>query len=319
MDYKELLKKYWFVAVVAVVLVVFVGIYAVDAYKNRELTVPARVVDGQSAVYSVDGEYVFADDFYDSLYKQNGLNCEFVSFRKAVLSNSYETTEEMNNIATNYAAYMYQQYGETYINDQLAALGYVNGSDDLINYYIDSQKNDLLIGDYSKNHVDDVVTPYIEENDPRLIYHILVKVADITKDTDENGNTVYTANPTVEETNKLNRILEELETKSFQDVASEYSDDSSGQYGGYIGIVGKNTTDYVTEFKDASLALASDEVSEPVLSEYGYHIIWNAGQSVETLLNESQFITDLQNYDQTLSIKAIMVHMIIIVTAKEMI
>ena len=61
MDYKELLKKYWFVGVVAIVLLVFVGVYAADAYKNRELTVTAKDVDGKSAVYSVDGEYVLFD------------------------------------------------------------------------------------------------------------------------------------------------------------------------------------------------------------------------------------------------------------------
>lgn len=305
MDYKELLKKYWFVGVVAVVLLVFVGVYAADAYKNRELTVAAKDVDGKSAVYSVDGEYVFADDFYNSLYNQSGLNAEFIAYQRAVFSKAYETTDDMNTIASNYASYMYQQYGKEYVDSQLAAMGYVNGSDDLINYYIDAQKRDLLVKDYCLANVDQIVTPYIEENDPRVIYHILVKVEDVTSSTDADGNTVYTANPTQEETNKLNGALEALKTKSFQDVASEYSDDSSATYGGYIGLIDKNTTQYVQEFKDASMALKADEVSEPVLSQYGYHIIWNAGQSVDTLLNEPDFLSQLETINPTIAIKAI--------------
>ncbi len=39
MDKKELLKKYWFIGVIAIALLVFVGIYAADAYKNREIVV----------------------------------------------------------------------------------------------------------------------------------------------------------------------------------------------------------------------------------------------------------------------------------------
>lgn len=305
MDYKELLKKYWFVGVVAIVLLVFVGVYAVDAYNNRELTVAAKTVDGKSAVYSVDGEYVFADDFYDSLYTQTGLSAEFVAFQRAVFSKAYETTEDMNTIAANYASYMYQQYGEEYVNSQLAAMGYVNGSNDLVNYYIDAQKRDLLVKDYCLENEAEIVTPYIEENDPRVIYHILIKIADITSSEDANGNVTYTANPSQEETNKLNEVLEQLKTRAFQEVAAEYSDDSSGSNGGYIGLVTANTTDYVTEFKDASMALKSDEISEPVLSQYGYHIIWNAGSSVETLLNEPEFLQELENANPTIAIKAI--------------
>ena len=306
MDYKELLKKYWFVGVVAIALLVFIGVYAADAYKNRELTVGAKTVDGKSAVYSVDGDYVFADDFFDSLYKQSGLTSEFVAFQRAVFSKAYKTTDDMNTVASNYAAYMYQQYGEEYINSQLAAMGYVNGSNDLIDYYIDAQKRDMLVTDFCKANEAEYVTPYIEENDPRIIYHILVKIADVSSSEDADGNTVYTANPTQEETDKLNTILEELKTKSFQEVAASYSDDSSASNGGYIGLVGNATTQYVQEFKDASMALEADQVSEPVLTQYGYHIIWNAGESIDALFTDGGLLSEIESANPTVTIKAIM-------------
>jgi len=64
MDKKELLKKYWFICLIAVALLVFIGIYAADSYKNKEITVSNRQIDGKYVVYTVDGEPVYADDFY---------------------------------------------------------------------------------------------------------------------------------------------------------------------------------------------------------------------------------------------------------------
>jgi len=306
MNFKELLKKYWFVALLGVVLAVFIGVYTSDSYKNKELTVASKQVDGKYVVYSVDGENVFADDFFNSLYTENGLGCTFMAYQRQILSKAYETSEDMSNVASNYAAYIYQQYGEEYINSQLTALGYTEGSDDLINYYIDSQKSDKLVSEYLKAHVDDTVTDYIEENDPRIIYHILIKVADITAEQDADGNNVYTANPTEEETAKLNSVLEALKTKSFQEVAAEYSDDSSATSGGYIGCISNaNGANYYPIFTKTSMALGDNEVSKPVVSSAGYHIIWNAGNSIDTLTSDSSFVSEIQGIDQLLSLKAI--------------
>lgn len=307
MDYKELIKKYWFVALIGVLLIVFIGVYAMDAYKNRELTVQSKDVDGKSAVYSVDGEYVLADDFFNSLYQVNGLSSEFTAFQRAVLNSAYETTDDMNTLATSNAAYAYQQYGEPYIVSILQSMGYTNGSDDLVDYYIDSQKSNLLTSDYLKAHEAEYITPYQTENDGRVIYHILVKVADVASETDADGNTTYTANPTEEESKKLQDILEALKTKPFQEVAAEYSDDSSAQSGGYIGYIGKaNGTNYYPVFTEASMKLANDEVSEPITSQAGYHIIWNAGSSTETLLNDNSFLTLLLQDNPTISLRSVM-------------
>ncbi len=58
-------------------------------------------------------------------------------------------------------------------------------------------------------------------------------------------------------------------------------------------------------FADAALSLADGEVSEPVVSQFGYHIIKNVGSSNETLLNDYYFISDLENNNPTLIIKAV--------------
>lgn len=73
---------------------------------------------------------------------------------------------------------------------------------------------------------------------------------------------------------KLNKVLEALESgESFDAVAKEYSDDSgSAAKGGDLGFFARGRM--VPEFESAVFALAEPgDVSEPVTSQFGVHII----------------------------------------------
>jgi foldase protein PrsA len=60
--------------------------------------------------------------------------------------------------------------------------------------------------------------------------------------------------------------------EKFEDLAKEYSTDpGSGQNGGDLGWFGKGSM--VKEFEDAAFKLKEGEVSEPIKSQFGYHII----------------------------------------------
>lgn len=62
------------------------------------------------------------------------------------------------------------------------------------------------------------------------------------------------------------------EGKKFEDLATEYSTDTtSAANGGDLGWFGTGTM--VEEFEKAAYALEVDEISEPVKTEHGYHII----------------------------------------------
>ena len=65
--------------------------------------------------------------------------------------------------------------------------------------------------------------------------------------------------------------------EDFDALIAEYGEDTGSEsepVKTYGYIVGANTTRYVTAFKDAAMALASvGDVSEPVESTYGMHII----------------------------------------------
>ncbi|MBQ0036540.1 MAG: peptidylprolyl isomerase [Firmicutes bacterium] len=306
MDKKELFKKYWFVGLLAIVFLVFIGAYTYDSIKNREVFVANKQVDGKYIAYSIDGENVTADQLYEDLYNDEsqglkaGVIAEYTQYQRAVLNKAIETTEQMENSASYNAYSVMQQYSEDQINSDLRSFGFVNGSKDLAEYYILGYKQNQLMKDYYLADYDKYLKPTIDETNPRIIYQILVKVADIN-------------NPTDEEKQKLADVQEALKTKEFTQVAYEMSDDGSASSYGYLGICDTSfnpetegqTTKYVKEFYDAAMALKDGEVSDVVTSQYGYHIIWNFSNKVEDLLDVGSFITTIENNFPSTPVKAL--------------
>ncbi len=69
---------------------------------------------------------------------------------------------------------------------------------------------------------------------------------------------------------KLHKDLVE-EKAIFKDLASKHSDCSSSKYGGSLGEFGKGMM--VKAFEDKAFSLDVNEISDPVETEFGFHII----------------------------------------------
>ena len=127
METKELIKKYWFVAVLALVLLVFIGMYSYETYQNREIKVSNKVVDGKYVAYSIDGNDYYADDLYDTLYETSGESQALSYFQRKVLEQAYETTDDMKSYASVQATNIISSYSESYLDSYLKSRGYENG------------------------------------------------------------------------------------------------------------------------------------------------------------------------------------------------
>lgn len=158
---------------------------------------------------------------------------------------------------------MANQAGETYynsLNDTEKTLLNVT-MDDIVNMYSEY----ALAGKVYEYLIADI-NPEISDDEARTItvQHILIK----TYTTNEDGEKVpYTENAKKEALAKAKEALERAKAgENFSQLVSEYSEDTNDTY-----TFGKGVMD--SDFEEASFNLGTDEISDIVESDHGYHII----------------------------------------------
>lgn len=284
---KDMFKKYGVVILVSIFFIGIITYFAIDQSKD---VLPGKQVNGEDIVYTIDDKAITANEFYDKLYKDLGMQSVYQAFEKAVVNASVETTEDMKTVAKETAkgiiSNFQSQYGATYeaeLTKILKSLGY-NDASDLETYLIQGAKKNELLKAYIIENKDTVYAPYEAEYKPRIASHILVKMADA-------------ANPTEEEKAKMAEIDAALaEGKSFAEVATTYSDDTASAInGGSLGFM-DSTTQFVPEFLAAALALNEGERSEWIKSDYGYHLIQIDSTNFDSFKDDDAF------YNQFLTI-----------------
>lgn len=85
-------------------------------------------------------------------------------------------------------------------------------------------------------------------------------------------STVSARHILVEQEFEVQDIIKKLgEGSSFEEMAQKFSKCPSGQQGGDLGEFGRGQM--VKEFEDAAFSLDVDQVSSPVKTQFGFHLI----------------------------------------------
>lgn len=94
----------------------------------------------------------------------------------------------------------------------------------------------------------------------------------VNKEMFKNSETVSAKHILVETEEKAQDVLNKIkEGMSFEDAAKEFSSCPSNAQGGDLGRF--NRGQMVPEFEDAAFSLEVEKVSEPVKTQFGYHLI----------------------------------------------
>lgn len=245
-----------------------------------------KLENGEEVVASLDGKNFTANDLYNELKKQGG---------SSVLLNmidTFITNQEITDSkeAKEYAASLIKQYKLSYEQngaDFEAALisnGYANEDEfkeviatdykksEIAKKYIKADITDDELKDYYDNHISDELS----------VKHILIAPEVSDNATDEEKTNAENA-----ALEKAKNLIEQLNNGAdFDTLAKENSsDDATKDNGGVINNVVKEG--YVTEFWNAAYALENGKyTTEPVKTQYGYHIIYKVSHTEKKSLDE---------------------------------
>ena len=222
----------------------------------------AMISSTDKTMASIDGEKINKDELYDALVAGYGADTldllitnKLVELEAEKAGIKIKDEEIQKEIDT-----MVESYGdEKSLKEQLEASG----------SSMDALKKDIVVYLQTKKLVepritvtDDEISTYFEDN----------------KDTFDQAEQVEASHILVEDEKTAKKVAKEIaEGGDFAKLAAEYSTDTqTADNGGSLGYFGKG--DMVAEFEDVAFDLDINKVSDPVKTDYGYHIIKVTGK-----------------------------------------
>lgn len=208
-------------------------------------------------VASVNGEKISKDELYEQLVAQYGsdvldtLITDKIIKQEMKKENIKVTKEELDKEMADYM----DTYGGEEAFQQLLETNNVDVSaiKENMELYLATKK---LI-EPRISITDEDITSYFEEN----------------KDSFSEEEQVQASHILVDDEAAAKEVIKKLDAgEDFGELAKEYSTDTeNSESGGELGLFGRG--EMMQEFEDAAFNLTVGEISEPVKTEYGYHVI----------------------------------------------
>lgn len=242
-----------------------------------------QLKDGSELVIELDGIKMTTEEFYENLKDSYGTYTLVNSIDELLLNKLYKTDDDMKKEIESQITTMKSQWG----SDFESAINYyygVSNEADLYDYIEMAFKREKAINDYAETQIKDKdIEKYYNEKAIGDIKasHILIKSEATDDMTDDEKKKAEE-----KALNEAKDIIKKLDDgKKFEDLAKEYSKDSSASDGGNLGYF--NRGEMVTEFENAAIKLEVGKYTkEPVKTQFGYHIILKTDQKEKPKLEE---------------------------------
>ena len=181
------------------------------------------------------------------LFQNTQVAVDYILFDPSDYSDIHPDQEQIKNF--------YAENKDNYTSDPKIKALYLKFSPE--DYKDEVTISDIDIKEYYEEHLSEFKIPQKVEAS-----HILIKVAE-----DAQEEKVKAAEK------KALQVYEMAVKKgqSFEELAKEYSEGPSKETGGYLGIFEKNAM--VKPFADMAFSMDVDEISQPVKTMFGWHII----------------------------------------------
>lgn len=242
---KDKNSKTVIIAVVLVLIVLAGAIYFNNRTKENDV------------VASIDNEIITKDDLYEAMVAENGKPVLDMLIANKIIDlelkkenitiSNEDIDKEMDLIAEHYG-------GLDNFEQMLIIYGQ---SIDSVKQNIEKNLQVKKLLEPQIIITDEEIKDYFEENKESFNTEEQIKASHILVDNEEKA---------VEVKNKLNA------GEDFAELAKEYSTDNSNKdNGGSLGFFGRG--EMVPEFEDIAFSLEAGKTSEPVKTDFGFHII----------------------------------------------
>ena len=236
----------------------------------------ATLKDGTQPVAKLKDETITADDLYEDMKEYYSVNTLLNTIDDLILSKMYPSNDEMENDIKKTADYYYSAYEKNYGYTKDAFLSQYGFADEKA--FLESLRLDYRKNKYYEKYALELVTDSeIDKYYKDEVFgdvdskHILVS-------TGEDGLSD-------EEAKKLaNEIIDKLNKgTSWEDVVKEYKDKIVSEELGYNAFNASLESAYLKECKDLAVGTYS---KTPVLTSYGYHIVYKIAQKDKPKLED---------------------------------
>ena len=247
----EILKKNWFVVLIAVLLCGFAIYYVWDTTKDF---VKGKSVDGKDVIASIDNYDLTADDLYGEI-ERFSVSQLYYRFRNAVIEQTVtEETDEMKENADKLKENLEAQAqssssysADELISNMLESVGLE--SDELDRFCMLAQKESVMQRNYVEKNYDTLMK---DVKNTHIISLIEISVSDADALSDDESETKE----------KIDAALKK--GTAFADVAADYTQSTQTDENGLYGYVDSETEASSTLTDDmlkAALALKEGETS----------------------------------------------------------